>query len=156
MYCSSCGAFLAQGLNYCNRCGVDLSPSESLVSAGKPTGLVWVISLGLTMTTGVAVGGLALVFIFVQAFIMRGFPIEATIILAIFSLSLLFGTTVLLSRQLTRLVSTYLESGEIQKPKKLKLSAKQPAEIAAPCEPISSVTEHTTRTLEPMYQEGNT
>ncbi len=103
------------------------------------------------MTTGIAIGGLALVFIFVSAFIMRGFPIAATIILAIFSLSILFGTAVLLSRQLSRLISAYLELSEIQKPK--KLSAKQPIEIAAPREPVASVTEHTTRTLEPMYQE---
>jgi hypothetical protein len=31
MYCSSCGIEVTQELNYCNRCGANLSPATNLV-----------------------------------------------------------------------------------------------------------------------------
>jgi hypothetical protein len=159
MYCSSCGAASAQGLSYCNRCGANLSLSESLVSTDKPKGLGFVISLGLMMTTGVALGGLALALVFALEFFKKGFPIEAVTILAVLSLVMLFGTTALLSRQLSRLISVYLESGaSAMRPKKAKLSeaAAPLTAIDAPREPALSVTEHTTRTFDPKYLERKT
>ncbi len=74
MYCPSCGAALTQGLSYCNRCGADLKPSESLVSNSKPSGLGYVIAFGMIMMTGIALGGLALVLILVSELARRSYP----------------------------------------------------------------------------------
>ena len=155
MYCSSCGANLVQGLSYCNRCGNNLMPPESLVSATKPKGLVLAIPFGFLMITGIAVGGLALVFAFIMEFFKRGLPMDSLMTLAIIGLVMLFAIAALLSRQLSRLISAYLETDEPrEKLKKTKLNIKQqPDEIAASLEPVMSVTEHTTRTLDPIYKE---
>jgi hypothetical protein len=155
MYCSSCGTEVTQGLSYCNRCGNNLMPSESFVSIDKPKGLAIAIPFGFLMITGIAIGGLAVVFAFIMELFRREFPIDSLMGLAIFGLLMLFGIAALLSRQLSRLISAYLETSEhTEKPKKTKLNLKkQPTEIAAPLTPVMSVTEHTTRTLDPIYKE---
>lgn len=155
MYCSSCGADLAQGLSYCNRCGASLASSELLIVDNKSKLIFFPISLGILMIPGIVVGGITLVFLFVMEFFRKGLPIEAIMILAISAILTLFVTAGLLSRQISRLINAYLASGESQNHDKPKLNARQPiAEIPAPLRmPVTSVTEHTTRTLDPIYQE---
>lgn len=153
MYCSSCGAALTHELSYCNRCGVNLSPQEALTTTSRPVGLVWVISLLTFMMTGVAVGGLALTLIFTLALYRSGVPAEFAASIGILSLLMLTGTVALFSRQLTRLVTNFLQSDTTAQPKKAKLKAKPPSQLAAPLEPVPSVTEHTTRTFEPSYRQ---
>jgi hypothetical protein len=156
MYCSSCGAALTQELSYCNRCGADLKPSESLVSTGKPKGIAYIVPLSMAMTIGVALGGLAVVFSFLMELMKAGFPLNNAMILAVFSLLMLLGTVALLSRHSSRLIGVYLQSGDAIQPKKPKLSGQPPAQLDASREPVLSVTEHTTRTLEPSYRQQRT
>jgi hypothetical protein len=156
MYCSSCGTTVTPELSYCNRCGSDLKPTESLVSTGKPKGLAVIVSLSMAMTVGLAIGGLPVIFTLLMKLIKAGFPMNEAMILAVLSLLMLFGTVALLSRQLSRLIGVYLQSGDTTQPKKSKLSEQLPAQIAAPRERMLSVTEHTTRTLEPSHKERST
>jgi hypothetical protein len=156
MYCSSCGAALTQELSYCNRCGANLSPPEALATVSRPAGLGWIISLGTVMTTGVAVGGLTLVLALVLELFKGGFPAANTTAIGIVSLVLLLGTVALLSRQLSRLITIYLQPDNTAQPKKAKSRVKPPVQLAAPLEPLPSVTEHTTRTFEPSYRQRNT
>lgn len=156
MYCPSCGMNVTQGLSYCNRCGADLKPSESLVSTGKPKGLAVIVPLSMAMTVGLALGGIAAVFNLLMELIRSGFPVKDAMTLAVISLLMLFGTVVLLGRQLSKLIGVYLKSGDDTQPKKPKLSGQPPAQLNAPREPVLSVTEHTTRTLAPSYKERNT
>lgn len=156
MYCPSCGTAVTQALSYCNRCGADLKPTESLVSTGKPKGLAVIIPLAMAMTVGLALGGLGVIFTLLMALIKSGFPVSDAMTLAVISLLMLFGTVVLLGRQLSKLIGVYLKSGDDTQPKKQKLNAQPPAQLNAPREPVVSVTEHTTRTLAPSYKERNT
>lgn len=156
MYCPSCGTKVTPELSYCNRCGADLKPTESLVSTGKPKGLAVIVSLSMAMTVGLAIGGLPVIFTLLMGLIKAGFPLHDAMILAVLSLLMLFGTVALLSRQLSRLIGVYLQSGDATQPKKSKLSGQLPAQIAASLEPMLSVTEHTTRTLEPSHKERST
>lgn len=151
MHCPSCGTAVVEGLSYCNRCGADLKPSESLVPKSKPAGLVWAILIGFVMTTGAAVGGLAVLFAFALEFFKRGFPTNSLTTLAIVGLLMLVGTVALLSRQMSRLINLYLQSADAPRPKNTRLSGQVPPQLGAPREPVSSVTEHTTRTFEPSY-----
>jgi hypothetical protein len=156
MYCSSCGAAATQGLSYCNRCGANLQPSESLVRAGKPTGLVWLIGFGLAMM-GTPIGGVALVSDLVIRLLAQGVPFKQLMGLAIVMLVMVFGTAVLLTRLLSPLVKAYLQLDAPVKSTKKELSGRAAAaQLEAPQEPVSSVTENTTRAFEPIFRGQNT
>ena len=153
MYCSSCGAALSEGLSYCNRCGANLKPSESLAPAGKPEGLIWMIGFGMTL---MALPFPAFIIIFGMLKMLKdaGFPLSYLMVLAIIALLTVFGAVLLLgSRVLTPLVKAYLQSGAPVEQKQPELSARTPTQLEAAREPASSVTENTTRTLEPLLRE---
>lgn len=159
MYCSSCGTEVAHGLSFCNRCGANLAPTETLVAINRPQGLLWIIALGLIMLTGITIGGLAVVFAALMEFFRLGFPMVSVMMLAVLGIIILFSSVWALSRQVSRMLNLYLEPGESataakqEKPNK-KLTAKRPAEITTtPVQPLRSVTENTTRTLDPVYRE---
>ncbi|MFN2455718.1 MAG: zinc ribbon domain-containing protein [Pyrinomonadaceae bacterium] len=152
MYCPSCGTPLAEGLSFCNRCGADLKPSESLVSNSKPSGLGYVVAFGMILTTGITLGGLALVLKLVLELVRRNYP--DTTVLAIVSLMIIFGSVALLSRQISRLIGVYLQPNNLAQPKRLKpTTLPAAAQLDVPRESVASVTEHTTRTFEPSYKE---
>ncbi len=155
MYCSSCGAAVTQNLSCCNRCGVNLKPSGSSVPAGKHVGLAWLVAFGLAMM-GTPIGAVALVSDLIIKLLARGVPIGDLMALAIIMLVMVFGATVLLSRLLSPLVKAYLQSGGPVESKRSELSGRTPAQIEAASEPVSSITDETTRAFEPLYREQKT
>jgi len=152
MYCQSCGASVTENLSYCNRCGANLRP---LVTVAKPSGLIWVIFVGLTLMA-LPFPAFIVIVQLMKELKSAGFPIEFIIAISVISLLTVFGAVLLLSRLLSPLVKTYLQSGEADKPSKLELSYKTPAQLEEAREPVSSVTENTTRIFEPVYREDNT
>ena len=151
MYCSSCGVAVAQSLSYCNYCGAKLNAAkgdgvinspevkpETLVAAMV---LVFVFGLGaITLLMGMMKAvlnlneGLILFFILLSFLIMLS--LEGVIIRLLFRRqrgSDEAGETGLLKGQATR-----------------ELEAAQPRGLP---EPVASVTEHTTRPFEPLYNE---
>lgn len=148
MYCSSCGAEYAIGLNYCNRCGANLNPSVgeqdlAPVNVTKPA-----IVIGLTVMTitlggfaGVIEGATRLGQVFQQ-----NDPVVATIFMGMVTIMV---ADIMLLTQLSRLISAALNRPA--QPKKLP-KQKGAKQIAAPGPgsyvPVSSVTDHTTRTLD--------
>lgn len=156
MYCPSCGAALTQGLSYCNRCGGELKPSESLIAPNKPGGLGFVIAFGMALTTGIAIGGMAVVLLFIGEMFRRGIPKDSVELFAILSFLMLFGSVALLGRQMSRLIGVYLQPGNTAPQKQIKAVASPSlpaAQLDAARQPAASVIEHTTRTLNPLYKE---
>lgn len=154
MYCSSCGAVVIQGLSYCNRCGANLKPPESSPHS-KPVGLAWLIAFGIAMM-GTPIGGVTLIATFIKELLDRGIPFKEVLLLAMVMLAMIFGAAVLLARLLSPLVKAYLKSVEPAESKKAELSGHSPAQLEAAREPVSSVTENTTRAFEPVYSERKT
>lgn len=153
MYCSSCGIEYVLGLNYCNRCGANLSPSpivEPEIRAGsltKPT-----IAVGLIVVL-ITLGGFALMIggaIELANVFHQKDPVMAIIMMGM--LTILVGD-IMLIRLLSRLINASLQT---KRPAQLKMPAaseQRPAQIgAARSEPIPSVTEHTTRAFEPVFR----
>jgi len=154
MYCHTCGAELAQPLSYCNHCGADLGTLKTEDQSGTEAmaidTLLWVI-VGTTITLlGMALGALVL---------MKNGAINerlgmAFVILTFISLVVTEG--VLGWRLL------HLNRGAEEKrgvPKLSGISTEEPSPVTAralqePFDPVSSVTEETTRTLEPSYRKG--
>ena len=154
MYCHTCGTRLAQALSYCNHCGANLSTLKDqgqAETAGTAIDtLLWVI-VGTTITLlGMALGALVL---------MKNGAINerlgmAFVILTFVALVVSDGVLV------WRLLRLNRGAEEIRTVPPLNdLSTAEPDPLTAralhePLEPVSSVTEQTTRALEPSYGKG--
>jgi hypothetical protein len=151
MYCSSCGVAVAQGLSYCNYCGAKLSGAkgdnvtessevrpESLVAA-----MVGVFVFGLvaiTMLMGVMKAVLNLNVGQILAFTLLSF-------LIMLSLEGVFIRLLLRRKRGTE------EAGDTVLLKEQATKELDAAHARVLPEPVTSVTEDTTRALEPVYNE---
>ena len=151
MYCSTCGVAVAQGLSYCNYCGAMLNGVKgdhvSKSSEVKPESLiaamVAVFVLGLvaiTMLMGMMKVVLNLYMGQILAFTLLSF-------LIMLSLDGVFVRLLLRRRRGTEEANdTVLLKGQATK----ELDVAQARVLP---EPVPSVTEHTTRAFEPIYNE---
>jgi len=142
MYCVNCGTPLTQGLSYCNRCGVSLRErSES--KTGQISAFLTAITLLGIAGLGIMLGG-ALV-------LRRGAALSQEMIgfFMLFTFLLTGLTEVMLIRNLSKLMGS---SEPKYLPQPLPPDLRLPH--ATPFgEPVSSVTENTTRTLEYARRE---
>ena len=159
MYCSSCGSAVAADLSYCNRCGAEVNTKLNTRNAAKPQAppfpenLVWAI-------LGVSVGGLGVLLalmavmknaLFFDNKVIVTFSFLSFLVLLIAEISfiwLLVSTQRRAHRRETETDITQIKGAatkELGVPQDLLLK-----------EPGLSVTEHTTRTLEPVYRERKT
>jgi hypothetical protein len=151
MYCSSCGVAVAQGLSYCNYCGAKSSGAKGdnviAPSAIKPETLVgamvfvFVFGLGaITVLMGVMKAVLGLNVGQILAFTMLSFLI----------MLLIEGVCI---RLLFRRKRGTEEAGDTVLFKGQETKALDAAQARALPEPVPSVTEHTTRAFESVYNE---
>jgi predicted nucleic acid-binding Zn ribbon protein len=117
MYCPACGSEVSEGLRYCNHCGENLIAETSRPQ--RLTAIILVLGLAVLL---IGVTGLAAIFLFAVEFLGRGnIPAESVIFLIVFTL-VFFGIEALLIRQLSRLVSVYLQTGSAAPKKKRSVS----------------------------------
>lgn len=142
MYCVTCGTPLAPGLSYCNRCGMSLK-ERSETKQGP-------INAYLTAITIIGIGGLIMMLGGAIA-LKNGAQLNQDMIGIYMLMTFLIVAVVELSLcwQLSRL-NRHTEKREMFMP---QMNAGMPIEIRAPQarvlgEPVQSVTENTTRTLE--------
>lgn len=151
MYCPSCGTEVTLGLNYCNRCGANLSQvsnvPEQQVRYVNLTGPTIAIALMVII-------GLGITFASVADLARNGFHPVALTWMVIAGLAMITGVAALIIRQWSNL-SGVVKPKEQPQPRK-KSADKEFAPAQLPplrSEPVSSVTEHTTRTFDPAYIE---
>ena len=148
MYCSSCGVAVTQGLPYCNYCGAKLSTGDSGDKPPdiRPGGLV-------TMMVATFVMGLFAITIFMgvlkAVLHLETGPLLAFIGLSFMVMLLLEGIFIFL------LFRRKHGAEELRDPRRNSRAATKELEAQSrlPIEPISSVTEHTTRAFDPIYTE---
>jgi hypothetical protein len=151
MYCSSCGVAVAQGLSYCNYCGAKLSgakgetPIES--SSVKPELLV--TSMVMTFVFGLAAITL-LVGVMKAVLNLNVGQILAFTLLSFLIMLLLEGVFI---RLLLRRKPGTEETGDTVPLKGQATKELDAAQERILPEPLPSVTEHTTRAFEPVYNE---
>jgi len=155
MYCPSCGSDIPVELNYCNRCGANLTAVVPSYPAPvvKPVRLsLPAIVLGLTVT-----GGLGIIFGGASELARMQVHPAAITWMVIFSLATLFGCTALILRFWLKVLSmnreTYQPQNQIRPPVQVPVLRQQ--QLPPRLEPMPSVTEHTTRTFSPAYREGS-
>lgn len=149
MYCPSCGVAVAQGLSYCNYCGAKLNQQEESASKlpnVRPELLVSAIA-------GLFIFGLiAIIMLMGMMKEVMGLTVES--VLAIALLPFLF--LLLIEGVFIRLLfrggrRTKAETGPLSRGQATKeLDAAHARSLP---EPITSVTEHTTRAFDPIYTD---
>lgn len=146
MYCASCGTPLTQGLSYCNRCGTSLR-ERSASNTGA-------ISAFLTAITLIGVGGLALMF--AGALVLRrGANLSQELIgfFMLFAFLIVGMVEVMLVKNLSKLMGEKEKRNYFPAPQNVSNDLRLPQ--ATPFgEPVSSVTENTTRTLEYLRRDS--
>jgi hypothetical protein len=148
MYCSACGTPLAAGLSYCNRCGMSLKERGERRPSGAIIAFLIAISVIGIAGLGIMLGG---------AFSLTSeahLKDELVGFFMLFTFLIVAVVEILLVRQLSRLIAAP-QAKAIDQP---QYSA-MPGEFRLPeprtlAEPLASVTENTTRTLEYSRNES--
>jgi hypothetical protein len=147
MYCSSCGVAVAQGLSYCNYCGAKLNAVKG-DSASKPSE----VKPELLVSSMVAVFVLGTIAITVLMGVMKnvlGLPVERVLAFTLLPFLIMLVLEGVFLRLLLHRKRAPREASETVP---LRGQATRELDAGLP-EPISSVTDHTTRTFEPIYTE---
>ena len=150
MYCSSCGVSVAQGLSYCNYCGAKLSGekgySVARSSEVKPASLIW------GMVAVLVFGFVAIVFL-MMSMKMVGLNVGQILAFTILSFLIMLVVEGVFIWQLLRRKRGAEETGDTALSKEQARTELDAAQARVLPEAMPSVTEHTTRTLEPIYSE---
>lgn len=149
MYCSSCGAVAAQGLSYCKHCGAELGLTRrdgNIRSEPKPEMMVGAMVFTFLI-------GIAAVICLLQ--VMKGLdPSDAALVrgLAALSFLLLLMLEGFFAWLLLRRRKADARAGGDDAPAERHTTKElvEPTPRALP-EQMPSVTEHTTRTFEPVF-----
>jgi len=142
MYCSACGVAMAQGLSYCNHCGAKLITERAASKSAevKPEALVW----GMV---AVLVFGFAAIVLLMMAMKMVGLNVGQILAFTILSFLIMIMVEGVFTWQLFHRRRGAEETGDTATKELYAAQAR-----ALP-EPVPSVTEHTTRAFEPIYNE---
>lgn len=148
MYCSSCGVSVAQGLVYCKNCGAKLSrDSENRSSEVRPESLIFAC-----MATFIFGLGAITVLIGVMKTVLA-VPVERIIPFALLPFLMMLALEVVFIRlllQRTRRPDVTTNTLPSREQTTRELDATHPRALP---EPLPSVTEHTTRVLDPVHTE---
>lgn len=141
MYCATCGAPLAPGLSYCNRCGANLKERTESHTGSIAAFLTAITLVGL-IGMGIMLGGMVILSTEAQL----GEPLVGFYMLFVFLIVAV--VEILLIRQLSRFTSSN-ERKVIDVPQQpIMPNDLRPAQPRTLAEPMQSVTENTTRTLD--------
>jgi hypothetical protein len=154
MYCQKCGGQLAAALSYCNHCGANLSTSKELIQAGTAgtaiDTLLWVL-IGTTITLlGMALGALVLM----KKGEIDGALGMAFVVMTFAALVVSDGVLVWRLLHLNRGSKDTKAVPQLHDPGTDQIDASTVRVLQEPLEPVSSVTDQTTRTLEPSFGKG--
>lgn len=148
MYCANCGLQLVQGLSYCNRCGFSLRERTE----PNTTAPIAPITAFLTAITIIGIAGLGIMLggsIALRSEV--GLSQELIGVFMLFTFLLICMTEFMLIKNLSKLLSA-------KESQRRSLAAPAPQDLRLPQastlgEPVPSVTENTTRTLEYARRE---
>jgi len=146
MYCSVCGIQIGQGLSFCNRCGASLK-DRSDSRTGAITAFLTAITLIGVIGLGIMVGGA----LTLRRVADLNQDLVGLFLLMTFLITCI--TEVLLVKQLSRITGEKSQPALRSGHAPAAPSELPPAQMRALAEPVASVTENTTRTLE--YSRSN-
>jgi hypothetical protein len=152
MYCSTCASAVSPNLAYCNHCGAKLSGPKgdgiSKSSEVKTENLLFFITAVFIFGLGAIIG-----LMMAMKFVFGPENLGLTIAFTLLSFLIMLAVEGIFVWMLLGQEKGAKESGDTN-----KLTGKELDEARGPMlsEPVLSVTEHTTRTLEPIDIEPRT
>jgi hypothetical protein len=146
MHCQHCGNKVNKGLKYCNSCGGRLGGLEE-DKDGTPGKMLDNILTTLFLTVFF---GLGILIGLVAVLLGNSVPTQLVALIVIAYLAAISGVCFMLTKQIPKLIDAKLKSlsfptGEPSAPQLRPLTTAQLEEYR---EPVMSVTDHTTRTLD--------
>ena len=147
MHCSSCGSALIEALSYCNRCGAEVG-GKNRAAPPMPSiseSLVWAI-------VGVSVGGLAILVGLIAVMKHAGFHNELIAGFSLLGFLLLLAAEIVFIWLLLRSKSAAKEQSALPQSREFTTNELGERPMRSLPEPVPSVTEQTTRTLEPVHR----
>jgi hypothetical protein len=151
MYCSSCGVAVAQGLSFCNYCGAKLSGAKDdsvIKSSGVKPELLVSAMVGLFI---LGLGAIAVLIGVMKA--VADFDLPILLAVTVFSFVLMLVVEGVLIGLLLKGGRGNKEAGDTERLEGQTTKELGEAQARALPEPVSSVTEHTTRAFDPIYSE---
>jgi len=151
MYCATCGVAVAQGLSYCNYCGAGLSGAkgETAIKSSEPKPGLLVSAMVAVFVLGL--GAITLLMGMMKAVLQ--FDLGLILFFALLSFLIMLSIEGVLVRLLLRRKGGTEGAADTARSTRQTTNELNAAQARALPEPIPSVTEHTTRTLEPVYNE---
>jgi len=152
MYCPSCGVSVAQGLSYCNYCGAKLSgaKNDSLIKSSE----LRAESLIISAMVGLFILGLVAITVLVGVLkAVLNLDVELIVGFALLSFLLMLFIEGVLIWRLVHLKRGAEEKGDTAPLKGQETKELDAAQVRSLPEPLPSVTEHTTRAFDPIYNE---
>lgn len=150
MYCSTCGVAVAQGLTFCNYCGARLATREAAATESQPVRPQLLISAMAGLFVLGMPGITFLIFMLDAALHLHAGAITAFAWFSLLLLTALEGIFAVLLFRRTSRKEEARSSEQFKGPVTKELEAMHARGLA---EPLASVTEHTTRSFEPVYNE---
>ncbi|MFM9904610.1 MAG: hypothetical protein ACKVQJ_08580 [Pyrinomonadaceae bacterium] len=154
MYCPNCGKVVNKSLKYCNDCGERLSKAEETDKDGTPGKM---LSNILTTLIVVVLAGFGILVGLVAVLLGNNVKADAVGALALVYLFVLFGICFTLIRQVPKLIDAKLKAADAttgnQAPP--QLAPQTTGQLDEYRQPVMSVTDHTTRTLDKVPLKGN-
>lgn len=151
MFCPSCGTESTIELNYCNRCGANLSTPLVSTTEWAPINLTKPIAIIGAVVLFITLGGFAGVLSAASEIARSGSGKDLPMAIIFFGMITILTLDILLIRQLSKLITAALSPNRMSPKKQLAPSQHQlpysrPA--TARLDPVPSVTENTTRFFE--------
>ena len=146
MYCQFCGTPRAQGLSYCNRCGADLRERKQSGHNVAITAILTAMTLIGLIGLGIMIGG---------SLTLRkeaGLSQELIGVFMLFVFLVVSVTEIMLVRNLSNLITSTVEKKNHFLPTPMQQEMQLPP-AGSLGEPIPSVVENTTRTLDYVRRE---
>jgi len=149
MYCSTCGSSISEKLNYCKNCGAKIAKDEEETPKSMMDNL-------LTAITFVVLGGFGILVGLIAVLLKNGFDHKGIMVITFFYLGALSLIGYMLLSQLPKLISAKLvERNKTLENHQPQLFAKTTAQLEEYREPVSSITENTTRTFDKIPLKEN-
>lgn len=145
MYCSTCATPIAPGLSFCNRCGANLKDRTANTNMGPISAFLTAITILGVVGLGIMLGG---------ALVLRK---EANLTQELIGFFMLFVFLIvgsiefMLIKQLSRVTGGGDDRRVLAPPQ--QAHELRPANVNNLAEPLGSVTDNTTRTLEYSRRE---
>jgi len=155
VYCSRCAAQISEDLNFCSTCGERVNKNE--IAGGKKVQSEMLDNVAITAIC-IGVGGMLFLVGLVAVLLDKTIPTQVVVLLAGMYLTAWFGIMYRLLNQISKIVDANLEERKrmpADSAPVVELPPRVTAQLEAQKQGPASVTEQTTRGLEPTHVMRN-